>query len=122
VLETALQQLPTPIHAKIGRRDDNELHCVVIHGSLGDPSGSLGDRFADLAIPIQLTAVGESEQQALAYADAARAALLTVPLVVAGRTVQPPWQTASQPALRDEAVNPPLWIATAQYEIKSTPA
>lgn len=122
VLESALGNLPTPIHAYIGRRPDADTTCVVIHGSAGDLSGSLGDRFADLAIPIQLTAVGEGEQQALAYADAARAALLTVPLAVDGRTVQPPWQSASQPALRDEEVNPPLWIATAQYVIKSTPA
>jgi hypothetical protein len=122
VLEAALQLLPTPIHAKIGQRDDAEKTVVVIHGSPGDPSGSLGDRFADITIPIQLTAVGEGPEQASAYADAARSALLTASLSVAGRAVWPAWQTGSQPVLRDDTVQPALWIATAQYEIKSTPA
>lgn len=122
VLEAALQQLPTPIHARIGSRDDAETNCVVIHGDLGQLSGPLGDRFADITIPIQLTAVGVGEEQALAYADAARAALLGTPLTVTGRAVWPPWQTGSQPATRDDTVQPPLWIATAQYAIKSNPA
>jgi len=122
VLEAALQALPTPIHAYIGVRPDADSTCVVIHGSTGDPSGSLGDRFADLTVPIQLTAVGTGPEQAAAYADAARAALLTASLAVAGRAVWPAWQTASQPVLRDDTVQPPLWIATAQYSIKSNPA
>jgi len=122
VLEVALGQLPTSINTYIGSRPDDVKNCVVIHGSPGDLSGSLGDRFADISISIQLTAVGEGPEQATAYADAARAALLTSPLVVVGRSVWPPWQTASQPTLRDDTVQPPLWISTAQYEIKSTPA
>lgn len=122
VLEAALQLLPTPINAYIGQRPDGDTTCVVIHGSPGDPSGSLGDRFADIVIPIQLTAVGEGPEQASAYADAARAALLTASLSVAGRAVWPAWQTGSQPVQRDDTVNPPLWIATAQYSIKSNPA
>jgi len=122
VLEAALQALPTPIHAYIGTRPDADSTCVVIHGGLGDPSGSLGDRFADLTVPVQLTAVGTGPEQAAAYADAARAALLTASLTVAGRAVWPAWQTASQPVLRDDTVQPPLWIATAQYSIKSNPA
>lgn len=122
VLESALQALPTPIHAKIGQRDDDETNVVVIHGDLGMPSGSLGDRYADLEIPIQLTAVGTGPEQAAAYADAARRALLTAAITVTGRTVWPAWQTASQPVSRDDQVQPPLWIATAQYSIKSNPA
>lgn len=122
VLEAAFEQLPTPIHAYIGSRPDADTTCVVIHGSPGDLSGSLGDRFADVSIPIQLTAVGEGPEQATAYADAARSALLTASLAVTGRAVWPAWQTASQPTQRDDTVQPPLWIATAQYEIKSTPA
>jgi precorrin-6B methylase 1 len=123
VLEAALQHLPTPIHAKIGQRDDAETTVVVIHGDPGliEP-GSLGDLYSDLTIPIQLTAVGEGPEQASAYADAARSALLTAPLAVAGREVWLPRQTGSQPAQRDDTVQPALWIATAQYVIKSTPA
>lgn len=122
VLEAALAQLPTPIHAYIGTRPDGDSTCVVVHGSPGDLSGSLGDRFADISISIQLTAVGEGPEQATAYADAARAALLTSPLTVVGRAIWPPWQTGSQPSSRDDSVQPPLWISTAQYVIKSTPA
>lgn len=122
VLEAALQLLPTPIHAKIGQRDDAETKVVVIHGSPGDLSGSLGDRFSDIVIPIQLTAVGEGPEQVSAYADAARSALLGASLTVTGRKIWPAWPTASQQVLRDDTVQPPLWIATAQYAIKSTPA
>jgi len=123
VLEAALQALPTPIHAKIGKRDDDETRVVVIHGSPGDIApGSLGDLFSDLTIPIQLTAVGTGPEQATAYADAARVALLTTPLAVAGRRIWQPWQVASQPVQRDDTVQPELWICTAQYEFKSTPA
>lgn len=122
VLEAALQLLPTPIHAKIGQRDDAETKVVVIHGSPGDLSGSLGDRFSDIVIPIQLTAVGEGPEQVSAYADAARSALLGASLTVTGRKIWPAWPGASQPVLRDDTVQPPLWIATAQYAIKSTPA
>jgi hypothetical protein len=122
VLEAALQALPTPIHAKISKREDGETNVVVIHGSPGDIApGSLGDLHSDLVIPIQLTAVGTGPEQASAYADAARAALLTASLTVAGRKVWLPRQTGSQPVQRDDTVQPELWIATAQYEIKSTP-
>lgn len=122
VLEAALQQLPMPIHAYIGQRPDADTNCVVVHGAPGMPSGSLGDRFADLTITVQVTAVGTGPEQATAYADAARAALLTSPLAVTGRVVWPAWQLADQPVTRDDTVQPPLWIATAQYSIKSNPA
>lgn len=122
VLETALQALPTPINAYIGTRPDADTTCVVIHGEPGSVSGPLGDRFADITIPIQLTAVGTGPEQASAYADAARKALLTASLTVTGRAVWPAWQTGSQPVQRDDTVQPPLWIATAQYSIFSNPA
>jgi hypothetical protein len=121
-LEAALQQLPTPIHAYIGTRPDADTRCVVVHGSTGDLSGTLGDRYADITVPVQLTAVGEGPEQASAYADSARRALLTASLVVTGRRVRPARQAASQPVLRDDTVQSPLWIATAQYEITSEPA
>ena len=129
-LAAALATLPTPtgstygpgIAAYIGSRPDGDIHCVVIHGSPGDLSGSLGDRFSDIVIPLQLTAVGEGPEQASAYADAARSALLTASLAVAGRKVWPPWPTGSQPVQRDDTVQPSLYTATAQYAIKSTPA
>lgn len=130
VLSAALAALPTPpgstfgpgIAAYIGSREDADEHCVVVHGATGMPSGSLGDRFADLTVTVQLTAVGTGPEQATAYADAARAALLTSTLAVTGRVVWPAWQLADQPVTRDDTVQPPLWIATAQYSIKSNPA
>ena len=129
-LAAYLATLPTPtgstfgpgIAAYIGTRPDADTHCVVVHGSPGDLSGTLGDRYADIVVPVQLTAVGEGPEQAAAYADSARKALLTAALTVSGRRVWPARQVASQPVLRDDTVQPPLWIATAQYEITSNPA
>lgn len=124
VVDTALQALPTARHAYLGKRPDLDTICAVIHGAPGEPSGSLGDRHSDLQIEFQVTAVGEGPEQALYIADAARAALLaTPPPAVAGRSVMPLWQAGPpQPVQRDDAVQPALWIATAQYVIKSTPA
>lgn len=123
LLNTALGNLPTAIKAYNGRRfPDTDTNCVVVHGTTGRSSGPLGDRFADLDLDIQLTAVATGPEQALAYADAARIALLTGTLAVSGRAVWPPWQTGAQPVVRDDTVQPPLYIATAQYAIKSNPA
>lgn len=121
--DTALQALPTPRHAYNGVRPDADTACAVIYGSPGQPSGPLGDRFADLQLDFQVTAVGTGPEQAQYIADAVRTALLAVPPpAVTGRAVWPLWQTASQPVARDDTVQPPLWIATAQYAIKSNPA
>jgi hypothetical protein len=123
LLNAALLNLRTPIKAYNGMRlSDDDTNCVVVHGAPGAPSGPLGDRYADLQIDIQLTAIATGPEQALAYADAARAALLGTAITVTGRAVWPAWQTAAQPVIRDDTVNPPLWIATAQYAIKSNPA
>lgn len=122
MLTTAMAALPTPINVYNGTRPDTDTTCVIVHGSPGTPSGPLGDRYADITVPIQLTAVGNGPEQATAYADAARAALLMADLTVPGRAVWHPWQTGEQPVNRDDTVKPPLWIATAQYAIKSNPA
>lgn len=121
-LTAAFQLLPTPIPVEIGKREDDQTNVVVIHGAPGLPSGSLGDRYRDLTLTIQLTAVGVGPEQATAYADTARAALLTASLAVDGRRVWPAWQLADQPVQRDDTVQPSLWTATAQYVIKSEPA
>ena len=123
LLDTALQGPPKAIHAHNGRRPDGDRTCVVVYGSPGMYSGSLGDRLSDVQIDLQVTAVGESPEQAQAFADRAAAALLTdAPPAVDGRSVWRLWQTAQpQPARRDDTVQPPLWIATAQYAIASDP-
>lgn len=120
--DTALQALPTPRHAYNGTRPDVDTVCAVVYGTPGQSSGPLGDRFADLQVDFQVTAVGTGPEQALYIADAVKAALLSAPPSVAGRAVWPLWQTAAQPVQRDDTVQPPLWIATAQYVIKSNPA
>lgn len=125
-VDAALRALSTPRRAYNGARPDSptpDKICAIIHGTPGQPSGSLGDRFADLELEFQVTAVGEGPEQALAIADVVRVALLaTPPPSVAGRAVWPLWQTAAQPVQRDDTIQPPLWIATAQYVIKSNPA
>ena len=122
-VDAALQALPTPRHAYNAKRPDEDTACAVIYGPPGDVSGPLGDRFADLQLDFQVTAVGTGPDQALYIADAARAALLaTPPPAVAGRAVWPLWQTAAQLVQRDDTVQPALYIATAQYVMKSNPA
>lgn len=123
LLDAALQGPPKAIHAYNGKRPDDDTTCVVIYGAPGQYSGSLGDRFSDFQADFQVTAVGESAPQAQAFADRAAAALLTdTPPTIAGRSVWPLWQTATpQPVRRDDTVQPPLWIATAQYAIASDP-
>lgn len=122
--DTALQALTVPRHAYNGTRPDTDTACAVIYGSPGLASGPLGDRFADLQIEFQVTAVGAGPEQALYIADVVKAALLaTPPPPVAGRAVWPLWQPAPpQPVRRDDTVQPALYIATAQYVIKSNPA
>jgi hypothetical protein len=122
-VDTALQALQTQRHAYNGTRPDADNSCAVVFGSPGQTSGPLGDRFADLQIDFQVTAVGAVPEEAMYIADAARTALLsTPPPAVSGRAVWPLWQSAAQPVQRDDTVQPALYIATAQYVIKSTPA
>ncbi|NUP49008.1 MAG: hypothetical protein HOW97_17135 [Catenulispora sp.] len=121
--DTALQALPTPRHAYNGTRPDLDTACAVVYAGPGLASGPLGDRFADLQITFQVTAVGTGPEQALYIADAVKAALLATPApAVTGRAVWPLWQTGEQPVQRDDTVQPALYIATAQYSMKSNPA
>lgn len=123
LLDAGLQQRTVPIHAYNGRRPDNDVTCVVVHGFPNAPFGSLGDRYADAAVMFQVVGVGTGPEQATAYADDAQALLLTdTPPTVPGRVAYPVAFIAAQPVARDDTVQPPLWIATAQYAIKSNPA
>jgi hypothetical protein len=106
-----------------GRRGDGDTTCVVVRGTPNVPFGSLGDRYADANVLFQVTAVGVGEEQATAYADEVQAVLLTdARPSVPGRVAWPVQFVASQPVIRDDSVMPPLYIATAQYSIKSNPA
>lgn len=95
---------------------------VVLYPDSGTPEGTLGDRFCDLLMDFQVTAVGRMPEEAMYQADKARIALLGSVPTVTGRTVQPLWQRDSQPVLRDDDVTPPLFYATAQYQLRSEPA
>lgn len=122
MLDAALSALTPPRHAYNAQRGEGDSACAVVHAPPGQVSGSLGDRFADIQIDFQVTAVGNGPEQALAIADVVRATLLGTRPTIAGRAVWPLWQTGSQPDQRDDTVQPPLFIATAQYAIKSNPA
>lgn len=119
ILEAALS-----VNVYVGRRgDDNDTTCVIVRGTPNAPFGSLGDRYADANVLFQVTAVGIGEEQATAFADDVQAALLTdARPSVPGRVAWPVQFVASQPVTRDDSVMPPLYIATAQYAIKSNPA
>jgi hypothetical protein len=95
---------------------------TVLWPDLGNPSGSLGDRHADLLLEFQVTAVGQTAVQALWMQSAARGVLLGQLPVVTGRQVWPLWQVGSQPVLRDDDETPAVFYATAQYQMKTSPA
>jgi hypothetical protein len=119
----ALLAAGLPVKVYNGRRDDNDTTCVVVGGTPNRPSGSLGDRYADANVLVQVAAIGVGPEQATAYADDVQGLLLTdTPPAVAGRAVWRIQFVASQPVERDDTVMPPLWVATAQYLIKSNPA
>lgn len=125
LLDSGLQALPVPqpIHAHYGERPSQDRTCVVVYGDPGDFSGPIGDRFRDIELLLQVTAIGEGPEQAAAFADDVTALLLTdTPPAVSGRRVWPLWRVAKQPGRRDDTVMPPLWVVTAQYAIHSEPA
>ncbi|ETK36128.1 hypothetical protein [Microbispora sp. ATCC PTA-5024] len=66
----------------------------------------------------QITAVGESAQQAAWAADHAAAAVLGTTVTVPGRRVWPTVREGSQPVQRDDD-STGLWYATAQYLTRS---
>lgn len=96
---------------------------VVLYAGPGRHEGSLGDRFRDLFLEFQITAVGTTSEQAEWAADAARLVLLTMQPTVPGRQVQPLWQVdSSQPVARDDDVTPPLFYLPVIYQMRSDPS
>jgi hypothetical protein len=70
---------------------------------------------------VQFTAVGSSRWQAGAAADMARDAVVGVKPVVAGRRTWKIQQEFAQPA-RIDVDDPDLFVAIAQYRVRSDPA
>jgi hypothetical protein len=96
-------------------------YCVL-YTDVGALDGPLGDRFADLTQTLFVHGIGTGPEQAQWEADKARVALLTMPITVAGRAVLSITHVTSQPARRDDAVQPPLFYAVDQYRLATTPA
>jgi hypothetical protein len=95
---------------------------TVLWPDPGLPSGSLGDRHADLLLEFQVTAVGQTVVQALWMQSATRAVLLGQRPTIVGRQVWPLWMVSSQYAERDDDETPPLYYAVAVYQMKTGPA
>lgn len=96
---------------------------VVVHPSAGlEVAENLKSPVGDLVVDFQLTCVGESAEQALWCSDKARAAINRVIPTVSGRVCWPIWADEQpQPVRRDDAVNPPLFVATSRWSLRSTP-
>lgn len=81
-----------------------------------------GDR-SKLTIHFMIHAIGAGPQQAQWALDKARLALLGDPPLVAGRRTHRMTQTlGSVPITRDDSVQPPLWIALAEFRLMSQAA
>jgi hypothetical protein len=102
--------------------DDPTLPIVVVWPSPGfGLTDTLDDPIADLLVGFQVTAVGESSEQALWASDKAYDALNRVTPTVAGRVCRPIWSDdPPQPVRRDDAVNPPLFVAISLWSLRSS--
>ena len=94
---------------------------VVVHPTPGSFDGTLGDRFRDLLLPFQTTAVGDSPEQALWAHDATVTALLGAAPAVSGRVSHPIWlEENPEPVRRDDTLVEPLFYATARWVFHTT--
>jgi len=97
-------------------------YAVLYQGVTTRIDGPSSDPDADTVAEYQVTSIGVTRVQASWVADNARAALLTTPLVVAGRSVQLVEWASGSTATRDDAVTPPLFYAVDMYAVTSSPA
>lgn len=76
-----------------------------------------------LRISLPLHAVGSGPEQALWALDHARTVLIRATPTVTGRVLLPIWQETSPPPLiRDDDVKPPVYVAYAEFGVRSEPA
>lgn len=114
-------ELPAGIGVALGVGPARNPPYVAVYPDLGDIEQAflVGDR-SRLVIHFFLHAVGKGPEQALWAADKARLVLLGTPPAVAGRLTQRMTQTlGSRPLTRDETVQPPLYLAMAEYRLMS---
>ncbi len=102
--------------------DDAPTPFVVLYPTPGlELAENLGYPIGDLQMDFQLTCVGESAEQALWCSDKARTAINRTIPTVSGRTCWPIWADEQpQPVLRDDAVNPPKFVAISRWSLRST--
>jgi hypothetical protein len=123
LLTGPMAALPTPIPVYRGGRA-GDAPCLVVWSSLGDiESSSLAHQRDYINLEFQLSAVGTGPEQATWIADKARAVLLPAALAVTGRQVWRihPVQAPPDP-IRDDDVQPPLWVMPVRYTVRSGPA
>lgn len=102
--------------------DDLAGAFVVLYPTPGlELAETLGYPIGDMQMDFQLTCVGESSEQALWCADKARTAINRAIPAVSGRVCWPIWADEQpQPVLRDDAVNPPKFVAISRWSLRST--
>lgn len=109
------------ITAYLGRRG-GDAPCVVVYADPGQDESSSLIPNEDVVVYLPLHAIGTGPEQALWLADKVRARLSRATPSVTGRSVHPMWQEQAAPLLRDDDVTPPLYVAFAEYAIRSSPA
>lgn len=117
-----LDTIPRDIPVSVGEAPAGANCCIVVW-----PSGGLQIPDAiktpthDFEMDFQITCVGTTAEQALWVHDNARAVLDRQTPTVSGRTCWPIWADEQpQPVRRDDAVNPPLYVAISRWSIRST--
>ncbi len=104
--------------------DDAAAPFVVVYPSPGlSVAEALGDPIRDLVTSFQLTCVGTTAEQALWASDKARGAINRVTPTITGRDCWPIWSDdPPQPVRRDDAVNPPMFVAISLWSLRSSPS
>lgn len=94
---------------------------VPLPGGLYD--GPLGCPDDDASLMWQVTCVGANRPQCEATVDRVNTLLIGQPLTVPGRFISRVWaDMAGGGARRDDAVQPPVFVATPRYRVESSPA
>lgn len=119
-----LAQLPAAVKGEIGGAPAGASPPYwALYPDPGTPEGTLGDRHRDLLMEFQVTVVGSGAEQVLDVAGRVRTVLLTQLPTVAGRVVQPLWETPTgERVRRDNDVNPPVWYLPLIFQMRTEPA
>lgn len=97
-------------------------YYVLYRLPTSEVDGDLGDPDADWLLLYQVTTVGVGPEQAEDLSDLARATLQGTPLAVAGRSI---WRVAIASLgqlVRDDGVQPPVWMVPDTVEVQTVPA